>query len=250
MARRLVRPLICLVTGASFACILAAYDVVPDVKPLVQVFEARYRTAHTLQATFHERYTENSRVVRAESGTAYFRRPGKMRWEYEYPEKNLFLVDGKTAWFYVPADHTATRVPAKMSVDWRTPLALLAGEMKISRVCSRVQLAAREKTESPGNVVLYCEVLGAGVKSQKSNSPDTATQAGETGEAVFFEIVRSTGELIRVLVRDSGGVAIEFQFSNWKTDPQVSDALFRFSPPPGVAIVNGELPAGSSGVNP
>jgi outer membrane lipoprotein carrier protein len=245
---------ICIALAAMFAGILPGYDarldVKLDVKPLVALFEARYRTAHTLQATFHERYTENSRVVRAESGTAYFRRPGKMRWEYEYPEKNLFLVDGKTAWFYVPADHTATRVPAKMSADWRTPLALLAGEMKVSRVCSRVQFAVDEKTESPGNVVLYCEVRGAGAKSQKSGRPGSATQTEETGEAVFFEIVKNTGNLIRVTVKDAGGVGIEFQFSNWKTDPQVSDALFRFEAPRGVAIVNGELPAGSSGVNP
>jgi outer membrane lipoprotein carrier protein len=229
---------------------LHAYEVGPEVKPLIEVFEARYRTAHTLQATFLERYMENGRVLRVEAGTAYFRRPGKMRWEYEAPEKNLFLVDGKTAWFYVPADHTATRVPAKMSADWRTPMALLAGEMKISRMCSRVLFAVREKTESPGNVVLHCEVRAAGAKSRESNSPDAATQAGETGEAVFFEIVKKTGDLVRVVVRDAGGVGIEFQFSNWKTDPHISDALFRFSVPPGVAIVNGELPAGSSGVNP
>src|SRR6266852_6276992 len=103
--------------------------------------ESRYRSARTLQATFLERYTENGRVVRVEAGTAYFRRPGKMRWEYERPEKNLFLVDGKTAWFYVLADHTVTRVPAKQSADLRTPLALLAGQMKISRVCSHVEFA-------------------------------------------------------------------------------------------------------------
>src|SRR5260370_19901578 len=72
-------------------------------------FEERYREAKTLQATFLERYTENGREVRSEAGTAYFRRPGKMRWEYERPDKDLFLVDGKTAWFYVPADHTVTR---------------------------------------------------------------------------------------------------------------------------------------------
>jgi outer membrane lipoprotein carrier protein len=70
----------------------------------VKSFEARYRAAKTLQATFLERYTENGAVVRTEAGTAFFRRPGKMRWEYEAPEKDLFLVDGKTAWFYVPAD--------------------------------------------------------------------------------------------------------------------------------------------------
>ena len=89
--------------------------------------EMRYRNATTLQATFLERYAENGAVLRAEAGTAYFRRPGKMRWEYDRPEKDLFLVDGKTAWFYVPADHTVTRVPAKQSEDLRTPLALLAG---------------------------------------------------------------------------------------------------------------------------
>src|SRR5713101_8493245 len=84
---------------------------------IVARMEARYRGAKTLQATFLERYSENGRVVRTEAGTAYFRRPGRMRWEYERPEKDLFLVDGKTAWFYVPADHTVTRVPAKESGD-------------------------------------------------------------------------------------------------------------------------------------
>ena len=106
----------------------------PDVKIIVNRLETRYRSARTLQATFLERYIENGRIVRIEAGIAYFRRPGKMRWEYEAPEKNLFLVDGKSAWFYVPADHTVTRVPAKESTDWRTPLALLAGEMRVSCV--------------------------------------------------------------------------------------------------------------------
>src|SRR5579864_7094612 len=104
-----------------------------DAGKVVLRMEARYRSAKTLQATFLERYVENGSVVRTEAATAYFRRPGKMRWEYERPEKDLFLVDGKTAWFYVPGDHTVTRVPAKESTDLRTPLALLAGEMKVSR---------------------------------------------------------------------------------------------------------------------
>src|SRR6266404_1449583 len=100
-----------------------------EAAELASRMEARYRSAKTLQATFLERYAENGSVLRTEAGTAYFRRPGKMRWEYERPEKDLFLVDGKTAWFYVPADHTVTRVPAKHSADLLTPLARLAGQM-------------------------------------------------------------------------------------------------------------------------
>src|ERR1700741_4503371 len=122
-----------------------------QVQQLVHLFEARYRPAHTLQATFLEQYIEGGTIVRAEAGQAYFRRPGKMRWEYESPEKDGFLVEAKNAWFYVPEDHTVTRVPGKQSTDWRTPLALLAGEMKVSRVCSRVELDTNRKPENPDN---------------------------------------------------------------------------------------------------
>jgi len=212
--------------------------------------EARYRSARTLQATFLERYTENGRVVRTEAGIAYFRRPGKMRWEYQSPEKNLFLVDGKSAWFYVPADHTVTRVPARQSTDWRTPLALLAGEMKVSRVCTRIEPAIDEKPESPDHVVLFCKVRGAASDARKQGSQDVSPQSGDSSEAVFFEIVEDSGELVRVLVREAGGVAVEFHFTNWKLDPPIDDSLFHFRAPSGVAIVNGELPAGNSGVNP
>ena len=250
MDRFLLRLGICLAPAAVFVALLPGYDVKPDVKPLVDVFEAHYRAARTLRAAFLERYTENGRIVRVDAGIAYFRRPGKMRWEYEAPEKNLFLVDGKTAWFYVPADHTATRVPAKASADWRTPLALLVGEMKIARVCDRVQSAVHEKLESPDNAALSCQLRGEGGKSQKPNSPESATQGGETSDAVLFEIVKKTGELVRVVVRDSGGVGIEFHFTNWQSDPKVDDALFRFTAPPGVAIVNGELPDSVGRVSP
>jgi len=203
-----------------------------------------------LQATFLERYMENGRIVRAEAGVAYFRRPGKMRWEYESPEKNLFLVDGKTAWFYVPADHTVTRVPAKESTDWRTPLALLAGQMKVSRVCARVELSSAEKPSNSESVVLSCELKGAEAKRSVARrlSAGAATEAPE--EQIYFELNERTGDLERILLRERGAVGIEFQFKDWQIDPLVPDSLFRFAAPKGVAIVNGELPAGNGGISP
>ena len=221
----------------------------PQLKTIITRLEAKYRSPHTLQATFLERYTENGRPVRVEAGTVYFRRPGKMRWEYESPEKNLFLVDGKTAWFYVPADHTVTRVPAKESSDWRTPLALLAGEMKMSRICESVHFAEEESPESPSDVMLFCELRGAGSQSSRAHSNEEQ-ELSEAGQAVYLEVAVASGDLVRVLVKNGGGVAIEFRFSGWLSDPPVSDSLFRFTVPPGVAIVNEELPSGQNAVKP
>jgi outer membrane lipoprotein carrier protein len=221
---------------------------VPRVTQMVSRFEARYRSARTLQATFLERYLESGRLVRTEAGTAYFRRPGKMRWEYESPEKDLFLVDGKTAWFYVPADHTVTRVPAKQSTDLRTPLALLAGEMRVSRVCASVEAAVGEKPEREDHVVLRCILRGAKHQSGGQGANGLGLEDDARHDAVLFEISTDTGELARLLIQQSAGVQIEFKFENWRMDPPLADSLFRFEPPLGVAIVNGELAAGDTNV--
>src|SRR5216683_5591298 len=200
---------------------------ITGVQNIVMRLEARYRSARTLQATFLERYMENGRIVRAEAGVAYFRRPGKMRWEYESPEKNLFLVDGKTAWFYVPADHTVTRVPAKESGDWRTPLSLLAGEAKLSRVCAWVKLSSTITPEYPDDAVLYCRPRG---KEEHINDHQTSLDpAGtEQGDAIFLEVVSDSGELVRVLARGKGGIEVEFRFTDWRMDPPVPESKFRF----------------------
>jgi outer membrane lipoprotein carrier protein len=230
---------------ASFLLTFSFVDTAIPVKRL----EARYRGARTLQVTFFERYSENGRVVRTEAGVAYFRRPGKMRWDYESPEKNLFLVDGKTAWFYVPADHTVTRVPAKQSTDWRTPLALLAGEMKVSRICNRIGLAELQTPEYSADVMLYCEPRGAS-KAREGGDSDRKAASPEARDMVYLEVEESTGELVRVLVNDPGGVGLEFRFANWRLDPQLDDSLFRFEVPPGVAIVNGDVAAGQKMASP
>jgi len=250
-----------LAVGCSASAVALPAQKPASLEPIRRM-EHRYRTAKTLQATFLERYTENNRTVRVESGVAYFRRPGKMRWEYAAPENNLFLIDGKMAWFYVPADHTVTRVPAKQSTDWRTPLALLAGETKVSRVCARVELARDQPPEKPGDAVFSCILRGSvdsktrtaaknanpgDPSKQKNLAPQNGEQQNaEQEDTVLLEIAPESGELVRIVVRNKGGVGIEFHFANWLDDPPIAEALFHFQPPQGVAIVNAELPSETS----
>ncbi len=208
--------------------------------PLVKAMEQKYAKANGLQAVFLERYYDNGRLVRAESGRAYFRKPGKMRWEYEKPEKNLFLVDGKYAWFYTPVDRTATKMPARQSDDLRTPLALLTEGGKLSRVCERVVLA-KMPAIAEGNVPptngtgFECILKNEGAKGGAGADRSSAAR-------IFFEIT-DKGELARVVAQGAGSVETEFSFKEWEFNPTMADALFHFSLPPGVVIVDGLLPS-------
>jgi outer membrane lipoprotein carrier protein len=214
-------------------------DTAPTVATLVHRFESAYRSSKTLQANFLETYFDGGKVVRSEAGVAYFARPGKMRWEYMSPEPNLYLVDGKWSWFYAPADHTVTRTRARQSSDSRTPLALLAGEMKVSRICKAVTLDRSSSSLDAQGVVLRCDLRG----SDESVPATQGSAPAAYGSHALFEVNRESGELVRIVVVDPGGVQVEFRFSNWQFDPSLQASKFRFEPSKGVAIVDGDFAA-------
>ncbi|MBI1749893.1 MAG: outer membrane lipoprotein carrier protein LolA [Acidobacteria bacterium] len=197
-----------------------------DVALIVRGVEARYQSARTMKAAFLHRYTESRNALRVESGTVYFSRGGKMRWEYESPEEKLFVADGKMVWFYVPADRTVTRTKMKESAGWQTPLALLVGKAKFSRVCGRVEVADA-RVSAAENVVLRC-----------------LPKSADSGFSELLVEVDGRYRLVRVLIHEPGGVETEFRFGKWEENIPLTDTLFRFVAPPGVAIVEESSIAG------
>jgi outer membrane lipoprotein carrier protein len=213
----------------------------PKAAPAVRALEAHYRNVKTLKAIFLQRYGDGREGPQVQSGTVYFSRPGRMRWEYESPAQQLFISDGKTVWFFVPADRTVTRAAMKQSADWRTPLALLTGKTKLSELCSRVDLT-NGTPGNAGNVVLRCLPRGeksASKLAAKQDDPDAIlTTPGQPFDQVLLEVNPSTGELADVRVIQPGGIEIDYRFGNWIENAPLADSLFHFEPPPGIAIVD------------
>jgi len=214
--------------------LITAVSLARDAESIRRSLEARYQHARTLRASFYERYTDGNGSSSSESGTVYFSRPGRMRWEYESPEEKLFIVDGTNVWFYVPADHTASRAKLKESSDWRTPLALLTGKADLAKLCRSIQLASADEEKEngldpgmipPGDNVLLC-------LPRDTTSSDTAYR-------VLFE-TDSEAQLVRVLIHEPGRVRTEFRFGNWEENAMIPEIKFHFQPPPGVAIVDEE----------
>jgi outer membrane lipoprotein carrier protein len=226
-----MRPLLCCLA-------LAALAPPSDVQSVVHAVESRYAHAHTLSASFLERYSQGGRLAQAESGTVYFSRPGRMRWDYESPETKLFLVDGKNVWLYIPADRTASRARVRDSADWRTPFALLTGKLTLTRLCGHIELAGNGSGES-------APVAGTAVQALRCTP-----RAGDSGQdsAPFKEAllgVDSQYRIVSVLIREAGDTETEFEFGNWQENPDLPESKFHFEPPTGVAIVDQSDLAGS-----
>lgn len=191
--------------------------------------EAHYHDVKTLEAEFLETYRAGQDDIRVESGKVYFRRPGLMRWNYESPQSKLFLVDGHHVWFYIPADHSASRSSLRHSADWRTPFALLTGKAHFKDLCKQMSVVPSQggPGASPAShVVLDCR------PKDRNAFLDAQIE------------VDAEHRLVRVLLKQPGDIDTEVRFGNWRENLPLEKSLFEFKPPPGVAVVDQDALAG------
>ncbi len=80
----------------------------PDIAAVLENVRAYYREAGDFQLAFQQDY--HSRITRRakkSEGQVRFAKPGKMRWDYEKPEKKSFISDGRELWMVTWDDKRA-----------------------------------------------------------------------------------------------------------------------------------------------
>jgi len=85
-----------------------------------------------------------------------------------------------------------------------------------------VELAESVKPLREADVVLRCRVRGEKKNAASGDQPDSANGT----DAIFFEVARDSGELARLIVRQAGGIEVEFRFENWRFDPHFRKRCF------------------------
>ena len=194
-----------------------------DVHAIAQAVDNRYNHLQTLQAEFTETY-RGAGIERTESGSLWLKKPGKMRWEYRSPKEKLFLSDGKDAWFYLPGDRQVRRSSVKKLDDLRSPLGFLLGKTRLEKELDGLSAAPDVTPTTAGNVVLR------GVPK---------AMADRVNEVVLE--ITPDYHIARIQFEEADESVTEYRFSAQKENAGIADQLFRFSPPPGVEVVDGEF---------
>jgi outer membrane lipoprotein carrier protein len=214
----LFRLVFTLVFAVSAAAQLAAQT---DVHAIADKVDQRYNHLQTLEAQFSETYS-GAGMTRTESGTLTLKKPGRMRWDYDQPRPKTFLTDGTTAWFYVPGERQVRRAPVKQIDDLRSPLRYLLGKTKLEKEFVSLSIATDAKPVNAGDIVLR------GIpKGMQERVAQTLVE------------VTPDGLIMRIEVQELDGSVTEFRFLQQRENVQLADQHFRFTPPPGVEVVQG-----------
>ena len=215
---------------AGFAALLILFPLLSptrataadtSVDRIASRVDRRYNQLKTLKAQFQENYS-GAGLTRNESGELWLQKPGKMRWQYELPTPKLFIVDGKNAFFYVPSERQARRMPAKKLDDFRSPIRYLLGHTKLQQEFKSLALSS-EAAQQSADLVL--EGVPKGMEDRVRR--------------VLLEI-SPTNQITRIQIDELDGSSTEFVFRDIEENVAVKPELFRFSPPPGIEVVEGE----------
>jgi len=151
------------------------------------------------------------------TGKMYVRYPGMMRWEYEKPEKQIIITDGKKLWIYRPDDNQVMTgsAPAFFSdgkgASFLSDIKLIREKFNISKVQSaddyfyELKLQPREKTLDVSDIRI--------------------------------SVTKNTFTVIRIATYNSYGDENRIELINNTFNVKLDDSLFSFDIPPGADVL-------------
>ena len=200
---------------AKVATTIAADDVVKNLQKF-------YDDASDFSADFKQVYTYKAYGRTQKSkGKVFFKKAGKMRWNYSKPTQKYFITDGTDFWAYEPEEKQAYKVPLEES---QVPVVLtfLSGKGKLSSEFSAKLLTADPRATAPTDYVLEL--------TPKKSETDY--------KKVVMVVDGSVYSLKEVYVYDPVDNENHLTFSNLAVNKGISNSQFTFTPPADVKIVN------------
>ena len=207
----------------SFCCIfvfcISAWAVGQDLDTIIDRIQTEYERTQDISASFVQISKLRSLPTPKQSqGIVYFKKPGKMRWEYTAPEQQLLVSDGKTMWFYVAEDEQVIVQNAEDAYGSKTPVTFLSGMGKLQNDFYMKLLPSSESSNE-----YKLELL------PKQPQPELAK--------LLLTVDPATYRIIHTAVYDPYGNITDVSLQNIETNTIPSDELFHFDIPNGVDVI-------------
>ncbi len=198
----------------------AAEETPASMDALTEALKQQYSAVKALSADI----TQVSRTAMGETtmtGTMAVSQPGKARWSLAGGGfETLMVFDGSVGWVYTPASKQVIKMDnaGGQAVD---PLQLLQ--------TLHEQFDAALSTASPAGLIVV-------EAKPKAESP----LAGQF-QSMTLELQSANHDPARLVLIDVMGNTTEIRFAKVQRDPTLDESLFEFTPPAGVAVVDGSL---------
>lgn len=203
-----------------FLSTLPAYAQSLSLEELIVNVQDHYEKTRDLQATFEQKATIKSvNQTLTEEGTVYFKKPTRMLWDYSKPSHKKLVINPEKAWLYIPEDNIVYVQDAKKVLSSKMTIRFIAGIGKL-KDDFHVTFPAQNARDENGNYRL----------SLKPISKDMGI------EKLQMTINKDTFYIMHFSFTDAYGNMTRLTFDHMKTNTDLPDDMFNFTPPEHVEI--------------
>jgi outer membrane lipoprotein carrier protein len=188
---------------------------------LQQALQRRYELVRDFSADFTHTYQGGMlRTALVEHGTLLVKKPGRMRWDYQEPERKLYLSDGERLYSYLPEDRQVIigRLPA--IGEAKTPDLFLSGSGDFARDFT----AALDAVEDPPSNSVVLRLI--------------PTKTEPNFEFLVVVLDSRSLAILRLIAHDLQGGVSTFFFSNLQENVGLSDRPFTFEIPRDADVID------------
>ncbi|MGB9836103.1 MAG: LolA family protein [Candidatus Saccharicenans sp.] len=181
--------------------------------------EVKLKSITALQAEFKQFYysTANPEPLTGH-GKFYLRKPDRMRWEYEAPEKQIFLYQAGQFWLYFPEDKQLIKNAVDSPGHESEILSLITGNYHL---VERYFISFNSFPSDRQNVYQ--------IKLTPREESDF--------KYILLEIDRASWLITKAVFFDQAGNKLEYWFNRLKTPASLPDKLFELRVPPDCEII-------------
>ena len=183
----------------------------------LDAIQKKYEETRSFKAKFVQKSYLKIMVQSQEArGKVSIQKPGKMRWDYRAPDRQILISNDDGIWLYLPEENQVTKMQVESVYSSNTPALFLAGE---GRLKESFHIKKITKDKSGWTVVL--------VPKEADNNIDRLILFTDNS----YQIVGSS-------VYDKLGNKTKMLFSNIQINPGFSEETFQFRIPEGVEVID------------
>lgn len=153
------------------------------------------------------------------TGRAWFKHPGKMRWEYRKPEKHIIISNGQELWIYRPEDNQVVKGSASEFFGSGKGASFLADFQIIRKAFNLTTIDVKENRYRLKMTPIRKQIELA---------------------AIYLEINKGNLNIEKVVTENRYGDLTRIFFDNLEFNPEMPIDLFEFSTPSGADVIEME----------
>ena len=191
-----------------------------SIDQILDGIEKKYTNSEFSADFIQKSFLKAMDIIDQASGKVYIKYPGKMRWEYKTPDRQIFITDGEKLWVYHPDDNQVQVGKAPAFFKNGKGASFLSD---ISLIRQEFEISLKKGQRDEDDPFYYLKLI------PREKTLDITE--------ILLMVAKQTFNVVQIITIDLYGDENRIDLLNFEFGIKLNDSLFSFKIPKGADVI-------------